>query len=287
VYPAFGTLTWIAPYGLMLVIALIGCWLYARRRARAAGLDVSHVDLAIPLIFITGVLGTRVFTLIYPGDVEFAGDLFQTHSRYRLFGLFFAGVPALFAYSRLAKLSFRGLLDLFALPVVLWLAILRLGCFMAGCCWGDLTQEQPQLANLSDPRLARQILTLPLLAGDWIVTGVNFPAESLAYQQHLLMGLIEPTAGFSLTVHPTQLYEMVLLTFLLLIMQKIEHRLPSPGMAALAALGSYAFLRFIIEFLRADSNLVWGYLTSTQVICIALVLGCAVLIRKPGFPHHT
>jgi phosphatidylglycerol:prolipoprotein diacylglycerol transferase len=287
VYPAFDTSTWITPYGLMLVVALIGCWLYARRRATNAGLDVSHIDLAVPLTFIIGVLGAKIFTLIYPGDVEFAGELFQTHSRYRLFGLFFAGVPVLFAYSRLAKLSFRGLLDLFALPVVLWLAILRIGCFMAGCCWGDLTQKHPDLASVSDPHLARQILTLPWLSGDWIITRVSFPAESLAYQQHLLLGLIEPTASSSLTVHPTQLYELVLLTFLLVIMQKIERRLPLPGMVALAALGSYAFLRFIIEFLRADSTLVWGYLTFTQVICVALLLGCVVLIRKIGVSHPT
>ena len=286
-YPTFGTSTWITPYGLMLVVALLGCWFYARRRARAAGLDVSHINLAVPLIFILSALGAKVFTFVFPGDVEFAGELFQTHSRYRLFGLFFAGVPVLFAYSRLAKLSFRGLLDLFALPVVLWLAILRLGCFMAGCCWGDLTQEHPGLASFSDPHLARQILTLPWLSGDWIITGVNFPAEGLAYQQHLLLGLIGPTAGSSLTVHPTQIYELVLLTFLLVIMQKVERRLPLPGTAALVALGSYAFLRFLIEFLRADNNLVWRYLTSTQLICIALLLGCAVLIRKTGFTYRT
>lgn len=266
----------------MLLVALVGCWFYARRRARAAGLDVSHIDLAVPLIFIISVLGAKVFTFVFPGDVEFAGELFQAHSRYRLFGLFFAGVPVLFAYSRLAKLSFRSLLDLFALPVVLWLTILRLGCFMAGCCWGDLTQEYPDLTSLSDPRLARQMFTLPWLSGDWIITGVNFPVESLAYQQHFLMGLIEPTASSSLTVHPTQLYELVLLTFLLVIMRKVERRLPLPGTAALVTLGSYAFLRFLIEFLRADSNLVWWYLTFTQVICIALLLGCAVLIRKTG-----
>ena len=286
-YPAFGTSTWITPYGLMLVVALMGCWFYARRRARAAGLDVSHIDLAVPLIFILSALGAKVFTFVFPGDVEFAGELFQTHSRYRLFGLFFAGVPVLFAYSRLAKLSFRGLLDLFALPVVLWLTILRLGCFMAGCCWGDLTQEHPDLASSSDPRLASQILTLPWLAGDWIITRVNFPTESLAYQQHLLMGLIEPSASASLTVHPTQLYELVMLIFLLAFMQRFDRRSTLPGMVALVALSSYAFFRFIIEFLRADNSLVWGYLTSTQVICVALFLGCAVLIRKIGFPHRS
>jgi phosphatidylglycerol:prolipoprotein diacylglycerol transferase len=276
VHATFDTLIWITPYGLMLVVALLGGWLYARQRVKAAGLDVSHADLAVPLVFIASLLGARLLTLIIPGDAEFAGELYQAHSRFRLFGLFFAGVPALFVYSRLARLSFRGLLDLFALPVVLWLALLRFGCFMAGCCWGDLTQEHAGLGSIADPRLADQLLTLPWLTGDWLITAVNFPAESLAYQQHLALGLIEPGASSSLSVHPTQLYELLLLVLLLVVLRRVESRWTSPGMVALVTLCAYAALRFIIEFLRADSTLVLGQLTSTQLICIALLLGCAV-----------
>jgi len=174
--------------------------------------------------------------------------------------------------------SFRfvGLLDLFALPVVLWLAILRFGCFMAGCCWGDLTQVHAGLGNIADPRLADQLLTLPWLTGDWLITAVNFPAESFAYQQHLALGLIEPGASSSLSVHPTQLYELVLLVILLIVLRRVESRWTSAGMVALVTLCAYAALRFLIEFLRADNALVLGHLTSTQLICIGLVLGCAV-----------
>ena len=86
----------------MLVVALIGCWFYARHRAKAAGLDVSHADLAVPLVFICSLLGAGILSVIIPNDTEFAGDLVEVHSRFRLFGLFFAGVPALLVYSRLA-----------------------------------------------------------------------------------------------------------------------------------------------------------------------------------------
>jgi len=276
VHPAFDTLIWITPYGLMLVVALLCGWWYARQQLKVAGLDDSHADLAIPLVFITSLLGARFLTLIIPGDAEFAGELYQAHSRFRLFGLFIAGVPALLVYSRLARLSFRGFLDLFALPVLLWLAMLRFGCFMAGCCWGDLTQEHAVLGSIADPRLADQLLTLPWLTGDWLITAVNFPAESPAYQQHLALGLIGPGASSSLSVHPTQLYELVLLVILLIVLRRVVSRWTSPGMVALLTLCAYAVLRFIIEFLRADNALVLGHLTSTQLICIAMLLGCAV-----------
>ena len=139
-----------------------------------------------------------------------------------------------------------------------------------------MTQEHAGLGSIADPRLADQVLTLRWLTGNWLITAVNFPAESLAYQQHLALGLIEPGAFSSLPVHPTQLYELVLLVILLIVLRRVESRWTSPGMVALVTLCAYAALRFIIEFLRADSTLVLGQLTSTQLICIALLLGCAV-----------
>ena len=257
----------------MLVVALFACWGYARRRTVAKDLDVSHTDLAVPLVFFTCLLGVKIVSVIIPGDADFAGELIQTHSRFRLFGLFSVGVPALFAYSRLTKLSFRGLLDLFALPMVLWLAIVRLGCFMAGCCWGDLTVEHPGLEDVTDRQLAIQVYTLPWLSGDWILTAMSFPFDSFAYLQHDALGLIDQGADASLPVHPTQLYELVLLVVLLVVLRQAENKQRIPGMTARLAIGGYAMLRFLIELLRADKALVLGYLTSTQLICIILILG--------------
>ena len=274
----------------MLVVAFLACWFYARRRAMAAGLEVSHADLAVPLVFITSLIGAEIITVIIPGDAEFAGELYQARSRFRLFGLFFVAVPTLFAYSWLAKIPFRSLLDLFALPVVLWLAILRLGCFMAGCCWGDLSLEDPGLKDVADPQLMIQVNTLPWLTGEWMNTAVSFPVGSFAYLQHVALGLVEPGAASSLPVHPTQLYELVLLIMWLMVLRHLERQGPTEGMIALIAIAGYAVLRFFIEFLRADNPLVLGQLTSTQLICIALLFGSAAGIslwkRSPASPLH-
>ncbi len=271
-YSRFGDQTWITPYGLMLVVALIACWLYARRRAIAAGLDTSHIDLAVPLIFIISTLGAKYLTLLSPYDSNVVGDLYQTHFRFRLFGLLFIGFPVLLIYSRLAKLPFRGMLDVFALPVVLWLAIVRAGCFMAGCCWGDLTHSVTGLSAVTGPGLSAQIQTLPWLTGNWLISAVSFPIGSFAYQQHLILGLIEPGAASSLPVHPTQLYELVLLLGLLAYLHFYSKKERAPGIVALVTLGGYCILRFFIEYLRADNALVLGSHTFTQMISVALLL---------------
>ena len=256
----------------MLVVALAACWLYARRRAVAIGLDTSHIDLTVPLIFIISTLGAKSLTLISPSDTNIVGDLYKTHFRFRLFGLLFIAFPVLLIYSRLAKLPFRGMLDVFALPVVLWLVILRVGCFMAGCCWGDLAQANDGLAAISNPELSAQVQTLPWLVGDWLITAMTFPVGSFAYKQHLILGLIEPGAASSLPVHPTQLYELVLLVGLLAYLHVFSKKEHVPGTVALVTLGGYCLLRFFIEYLRADNALVLGSHTFTQVLCVALLL---------------
>ena len=58
--------------------------------------------------------------------------------RLQIFGLFAVAAPAAVLYARWARLPTATLLDVLALPALLWIAIARLGCFAAGCCWGDL-----------------------------------------------------------------------------------------------------------------------------------------------------
>jgi phosphatidylglycerol:prolipoprotein diacylglycerol transferase len=253
VYPAFGELEWITPYGLMLVLALLTAWASARRRAPAHGIDATHVDLAVPLIFLVSLAGAELISLIHPGDLETAGTAFRAQGRFRLLGLFAVGVPALFVYSRLIKRPFPDLLDLFALPCLLWLAVVRIGCFMAGCCWGDLAV---------DPHL---------------VTAVEFPAGSPVHQQHLALGLIGPLSGTSLPVHPVQLYEWVGLLALVAALSRVKRDRLAPGTVWLLALAAYSIIRFLLEYLRADNTVAWAGLTFTQLACVVIFAVAAPL----------
>jgi len=283
-YPRFGTLTFIAPYGLMLVIALLACWFYARRRAPRFGVDPSHADLAMPFVFALGMLGSQLLAALVSVDDRLFVGAATAHLQISLFALLLFAVPAVYLYSRLSGLSPGRMLDLFALPALVCLMLARLGCYMAGCCWGDLAQRSPQLATIHEPAVANQVFTLPWLAGQGFLGAVSFPAGSFAWRQHRELGLIGPQASGSLPVHPVQLYEFLLLAVLILVLRRREHRWATPGTTMLVALASYAVLRFFVEFLRADNALVLGSLTADQLICIALLAACVTLIgiRRPA-----
>ena len=262
-YSHFDTLTWVTPFGLLFLAAIFAAWWLARQNAVSNNIDGSHVDLLIPVTIITGIAGGTLLSLLMPLDQMIAGELMQTGVRVRLFGMLAAGAVALFIYSRLTALSFRRLLDIFALPTIAGLMIHRTGCFLAGCCWGDIVSgEQADV-------LASQVQTLPLLEG--LSRGVSYPPGSLPFEQHAALGLIEPNAVASLPVYPVQLYEAALLILILAVLWRYSRRQPPAGVLAVLTVTAYALIRFFLEYLRADGAIVLGNLTVTQLQCIFLL----------------
>lgn len=246
-YSHFDFTSWVTPFGLMFITAIFIAWFFARRSAVAVGVDPSHIDLLIPITIIVGVVGGTAVAILTSVDDGI---------RVRLFAILGFGALAVFIYSHIAKVSFRGLLDVFALPVLAALMVHRIGCFLAGCCWGDVVSHE-----------------------QGVVQGVQFPPGSLAFEQHVWMNLINPGALASLPVYPVQLYEAGLLQVLLLVLWRLPRRSFSQGVLAIVTICSYAVIRFFIEYLRADGSVVFGNLTVTQLLCIFLLL-CIVLLPR-------
>ena len=248
-YAYFDATSWVTPYGLIFLAAIALAWLFARRNAKSVSIDPSHIDLLIPLTISAGVVGGTLIALLLSGDEGI---------RVRLFAVVGIGAAALFAYGHFARLPFGRLLDVFALPVVAALMVHRVGCFLAGCCWGDVVS-------------------------DGIVRGVQYPPGSFAYEQHLDGGLIEPGALESLPVHAVQLYEAGLLFVLLLILSRVPWRRLAAGTITILTVCSYVLLRFFLEYLRADSEVVLGNLTVIQLQCIVLMFSAVLLpLSRPA-----
>lgn len=243
-YAYFDATSWVTPYGLIFLAAIGIAWFFARRNAKSVSIDPSHIDLLIPLAVSAGVVGGTLIALLLSGDDGI---------RVRLFAVVGIGAAALFVYSRFARLPFGRLLDVFALPVVAALMVHRVGCFFAGCCWGDV------------------------MSHGHVLPSVQYPPGSFAYVQHLDAGLIEPGAAASLPVHAVQIYEASLLFVLLLILSRVPWRRLAAGTITILTVCSYVLLRFFLEYLRADSEVVLGNLTVIQLQCIVLMFSAVLL----------
>lgn len=270
-YSHFDSYTWVTPFGLIFLGAILAAWLLARRNATSINIDASHIDLLMPIAIIVGVAGGALLSLMMPMDQLIAGELMQAGIRIRLFGLLAAGAIAVFLYSRIVELPFHRLLDVFALPTLAGLMIHRVACFLAGCCWGDL------VSNEHSTSLASQVQTLPFLGG--LSPGVQYPPGSLPYEQHLALGLIEPNALASLPVYPVQLYEAALLLVMLLALWRFPWRRYADGVLVVVVISTYALIRFLLEYLRADGYVVLVNLTVTQVQCLFFLISASFLPR--------
>jgi phosphatidylglycerol:prolipoprotein diacylglycerol transferase len=166
-----------------------------------------------------------------------------------LYGSIIGGTIAFFLYRVLRPFPLRPFLDVIAPALALGIALGRLGCFMNGCCYGD-------------------ICNLP-----W---AVSFPAPSPPWQSHALAHLIGSDSTWSLAVHSTQLYSVIdgLVLMILTCAYFPLRRRDGEVMALLMV--TYPITRFLIEHLRGDEGVFFAGMTISQTISLA-VLACGLL----------
>ena len=156
---------------------------------------------------------------------------------------------------RLPSLRIGILGDFCAAPLVLGIAIGRLGCYFAGCCFGKVCPEPTPL------------------------TAVQFPAASFAWLHHVHEGLVPASVEASLPVYPVQLYESAGCLVLALLLWRWPTRfVPGkavPGEGFLAMGVGYALLRFVVEFWRGDNVPISG-LTFSQWVGVLIVVLAAI-----------
>ena len=269
----------IASYPALLVLALISGWWLARLQAKSSGIEPRHIDNLALLVAVTSLIGARLFSWLFyfPPGFPFWQAMTMTGGGLVFYGGLIFGILCVVVYSLGTRLQLRDLLDVVSAPLALGLAIGRVGCFMAGCCWGDVCVS-PEQVRLLDPQVQSQIQTLPALSVHFPLA-VTFPIETGAYEQHQQLGLIGKHADRSLPVHPVQLYEAALALLLALVLYRKFKSRERPGEIAARLVFGYALIRFATEFFRADNQPAYWGMTLSQVISIALAVLCFLLLH--------
>lgn len=144
--------------------------------------------------------------------------------------------------------------DVTAMGVAMGLFFGRIGCFLAGCCYGVITDHP---------------------------FGAVFPAWSAASEGQFREGLLSHPAMPSHPVHPTQLYEALGCLFIsVALSQWAPRRQRFDGQTGLLFLLAYGALRFALEYLRADDRGLYGGLSTSQWISVAIAVAVFVLWRN-------
>jgi phosphatidylglycerol---prolipoprotein diacylglyceryl transferase len=237
-------------YGVLVAIAFLVALYVATRLGKQAGLNTEHVSNLGIYCALMGLLGAKIFMILFDWRhyLNDPGDIFSL-STLQAAGVFHGGLIAAvvfaYLYTRHFKMPWLTTADVFAPGIAIGHAIGRIGCLMAGCCYGQVC-DRP-----------------------WAITYTNPEASKMSNTP-----LFQP-------LHPTQLYESAaeLLVFAFLWMRiKKPHR--SGDIIGLYLVISSVF-RFVIEFYRFHEQDLWFGLSLTQWISIALLLlGAAMLVGR-------
>jgi phosphatidylglycerol:prolipoprotein diacylglycerol transferase len=279
-HPEFISYPHISSYPVLMLAGFFFGYLMARWRASTLKFAGRHIDNITLILLVMGPLGARIFSrLFYLPDATLWSALkfWEEGGGLVFYGGFIFGVGTVALYSLVHRLSVIDVVDIFSPSAALGLAFGRIGCFMAGCCFGDLCVEPSKLSGANDPFERRQVQTVPMVSGSTFPLSVSFPAKSEAYGQHQRIGLLSAEATRSLPVHPTQLYEAAAAFALCLWLNLCFKTRKFPG-EVFCALGiGYACVRFPLEFLRADSPPIYLGMTFSQVTSLMIALACVLL----------
>lgn len=129
----------------MLSVAVLLGLFGARRLAAREGIDPDRlVDFTL-LVVIVGLMGSRLFYVLFYEWDYFAANPLQVFNPYHqgmvFQGALVLGILAAVWFVRRHRMSFWNLADVMAPFIALGYAIVRVGCFLAGCCWGKPTAE--------------------------------------------------------------------------------------------------------------------------------------------------
>jgi phosphatidylglycerol---prolipoprotein diacylglyceryl transferase len=255
-------------YGLLLAIAFITGLFVMSRLAKRDGLPQERVyDLGL-WVLASSLIGSKLLMIITEWNVYYRdhpGQIFSLDF-FRSGGVFYGGfVGALIASvvaMRIYKLPWWRTADAFAPGIAIGQAIGRLGCYSAGCCWGEPTTSA---IGVQFKERGHEITGVPT-----IVAHLTDPVQREIWANKL-GGLLAP-----LKLHPVQLYETAATFVIFLILLAVTGRRRFHGQVMLVYALLYAIARFTIEFWRDDPRGEIFNLSTSQFIAVLLFIGSLI-----------
>lgn len=232
-------------YGLLIGLGIVMSISYLTKAgANDINLKPDLINQLLIYLIIAAVVGGK-FLLIFENPTEHLQNLsgLISGSGFVFYGSLLFCFGVLFWFIKKHKLPALPFLDLIAIVICILHACGRLGCFMAGCCYGKATDS-------------------------WLGVVYTHPKSS---------------APINCSLHPVQLYESLLIGCLLLVLYLIKRKRAFNGQIFALYLILYPSIRMFTETFRGDEErglLFNETLSHSQLISIILILAGIILYRK-------
>ncbi len=240
-------------YGLLLAISFSLAYFLGLRRALILKEDPKHVENIFLVVVFSAILGSRLFHVVFEEWDYYAANPIKVFAvwegGYTFYGAVITATLGIYLYCLIHKISFLQFIDLSTPSAALGLSLGRVGCFLAGCCWGRPT-KMPWGVTFSNP-------------------------DSF-------------TSVHNVALHPTQLYESFGALLLFFFLEWRFKNRKYVGQIFFEGISIYAVVRFIVELFRGDDYrgyVFGGMISYSQLVSLAILplsLAGMVIYSKAG-----
>ena len=204
-------------YGFMIAIGIVAgmAYLIVEGRKRV-GLSFDQANMLFLFIFLAAIVGGKLF-LFFEDPAAYVADPggLLSGRGFVFYGSFLLAVPTMWWFFKRHELPAYIMLDIMAVTTCLVHMFGRIGCFLAGCCYGKTTDSFLAVVY-TDPGCYADPLNTPL--------------------------------------YPTQLFEASYIFVVMALLLIVKTRQRFDGQLFLLYLILYAVGRFVLEFFRGDTG---------------------------------
>ena len=164
-------------YGFMIAVGVIAAWIVTDYRAKKQKLDRDHVFSLVIWCLVGGLLCAKLLFWIteWKAIVADPGYLLDTLSDgFVVYGGIIGGILAGWLYCRVKQVDFWKYFDLVMPSVALAQGFGRIGCLLAGCCYGRETDSLFSITFQNSDFAPNHVSLIPTQIYSSILDFLNF-----------------------------------------------------------------------------------------------------------------
>ncbi|WP_035294307.1 prolipoprotein diacylglyceryl transferase [Clostridium sp. KNHs214] len=130
-------------YGTMIAIGILAAIILLNYRVKKRGYNEDKISNMAIIAIISGVLGGKILFIIteFKNILEDPSILKDLQYGFVIYGAILGGALGVYLYSRKNKWRILDVFDLVIPTIPLAQGFGRIGCFLAGCCYGKVTNS--------------------------------------------------------------------------------------------------------------------------------------------------
>lgn len=224
-------------YGFCIAVGALAGFSYMYWQGKKQfGLTFDQSNTLFIMLVLAGVAGGKLFVIFEnPSFYLSQPKKLLSGNGFVFYGSLLTAIPIMLWYFKKIKVPVLGMLDVMALVTCLVHGFGRIGCFLAGCCYG-LPTESFLGVTFTSPVCQAEPLNTPL--------------------------------------HPTQVYEAIFIFCLLIGLSFLKSKKKFEGQIFLLYLILYAAGRGVLELFRGDTQrgfLIENILSNSQFIALGVI----------------